>query len=79
MPDETLPPYLRIAADIEEQIRSGGLQPGTRLRSIIDYAADYEVNKNTIVKAMNELRKKKLIESRQGWGTFVLAHDSSSD
>ncbi|WP_300611417.1 winged helix-turn-helix domain-containing protein [Trebonia sp.] len=68
MPD---PPYLVIAADIERQITDGRLAPDARLRSITDLAHDYGVNKNTVVKALNALRDKGLIESRQGWGTFV--------
>jgi len=68
MPD---PPYLVIAADLESKISSGELARGDRLRAIVDLAHDYKVNKNTIVKALNVLRDKNLIESRQGWGTFV--------
>ncbi len=69
--DPTLPPYLRIAADIEHQIRTGVLAPGARLRSITDLAYDYQVNKNTVVKAIDVLKEKNLVVSRQGFGTFV--------
>lgn len=69
--DGTLPPYLRIAADLEDQIRSGRLTPGDRLLPLTTLAHDYAVNKNTVVKALDVLRAKGLIESRQGWGTFV--------
>jgi DNA-binding GntR family transcriptional regulator len=73
MADASLPPYLRIAADLESQIRSGVLAPGARLRSIADLAYDFEVNKNTVVKALDVLKAKGMVESRQGWGTFVSA------
>lgn len=70
--DAALPPYERIAADIEAQIRAGTLAPGDRLLSVATLAHDYDVNKNTVTKAIAVLKRKGLVESRQGWGTFIL-------
>lgn len=69
--DPALPPYLRIAADLESQIRSGHLAPGARVLPIMTLAHDYDVNKNTVVKAIDVLKTRKLIVSRQGYGIFV--------
>jgi GntR family transcriptional regulator len=72
MPErELLPPYLRIAADIEEDITSGRLAPGAAVPSLSYLAQSYGVARNTVVRAMNVLKDKQLIETRQGWGTFV--------
>lgn len=68
---ELLPPYLRIAADIEADIRSGKLAPGALVPSLAYLAQTYGVARNTVVRAMNVLKAKKLVETRQGWGTFV--------
>lgn len=41
-------PYLEIAAEIREQIRSGRLMPGDKLRSVRSLAADYSVAPGTV-------------------------------
>ena len=71
MADETKPPYLRIAEDLEQDIRSGRLAPGARVPSLNRLSQEYEVAKNTVVKALEVLRGKGLIVSHQGYGTFV--------
>lgn len=64
--------YLEVADDIERRIRSGELQPGTRLLSEKDLAARYRVAYGTVRRAMKILRERGLIESVHGKGTFVL-------
>jgi len=70
-PREPLPPYLKIAADLEADIRSGRLAPGDPLPSLNRLAQEYEVARNTVVRALNVLKDKGLVASRQGWGNFV--------
>jgi GntR family transcriptional regulator len=70
-PREALPPYQRIAADIEADIRAGGLGKGSAVPSLSRLAQEYGVARNTVVRAMNLLKEKGLIETVQGWGTFV--------
>jgi DNA-binding GntR family transcriptional regulator len=65
------PPYLQVAAAIEARIKSGELAPGSRVPSITDLMGTYDVGKNTAIRAMTVLKDRGLIESRQGWGTFV--------
>jgi DNA-binding GntR family transcriptional regulator len=74
MPDERelLPPYLKIAADIEAEIRSGELAPGAAVPSLGRLSQEYGVARNTVVRAMTVLKEKGLITTRQGWGTFVV-------
>lgn len=70
-PREALPPYQRIAADIEADIRAGRLATGAAVPSLSRLAQEYGVARNTVVRAMNLLKEKGLIETVQGWGTFV--------
>jgi DNA-binding GntR family transcriptional regulator len=70
-PREALPPYQRIAADIEADIRAGRLARGAAVPSLSRLAQEYGVARNTVVRAMNLLKEKGLIETVQEWGTFV--------
>ncbi len=70
---ETRIPYLEIAADIREQIRSGRLMPGDKLRSLRSLAADYSVAQGTVGAAMEVLRAEGLIDTVQSKGSVVVA------
>ena len=66
-------PYLEIAAEIREQIRSGRLTPGVKLRSLRSMAADYSVAQGTVGAAMEVLRAEGLIDTVQSKGSVVVA------
>ena len=66
-------PYLEIAADIREQIRSGRLMPGDKLRSLRSLATDYSVAPGTVGAAMEVLRAEGLIGTVQSKGSVVVA------
>jgi DNA-binding GntR family transcriptional regulator len=66
-------PYLEIAAEIREQIRSGRLAPGDKLRTVRSLAADYSVAQGTVGAAMEVLRAEGLIDTVQGKGSVVVA------
>lgn len=70
---ETRIPYLEIAADIREQIRSGRLVPGDKLRSLRSLAADYSAAQGTVGAAMEVLRAEGLIDTIQSKGSVVVA------
>jgi DNA-binding GntR family transcriptional regulator len=72
-PRETRIPYLEVAADIREQIRSGRLAPGDKLRSLRSMAADYCVAQGTVGAAMEVLRAEGLIDTVQSKGSIVVA------
>lgn len=63
--------YVRVATDIEVKIASGELTPGTRLRAERELATHYGVAYGTVRAAMKMLRKKGLIITVHGRGTFV--------
>jgi DNA-binding GntR family transcriptional regulator len=74
-------PYLEIAAEIREQIRSGRLMPGDKLKTVRSLAEDYSVAQGTVGAAMEVLRGEGLIDTVQGKGSVVAAvpGDAQSD
>jgi DNA-binding GntR family transcriptional regulator len=65
------PPYLVIAADLRERIRTGEFRPGDALPSINRLSQDYGVAKTTAQKALQVLKDEGLARGVQGWGTIV--------
>ena len=55
--NSSVPIYLQLMNDIKLQIVSGQLQPGEKLASVRDLAMHYEVNPNTMQKALAELER----------------------
>jgi DNA-binding FadR family transcriptional regulator len=66
-------PYLEVAAEIREQIRSGRLAPGDRLKTVRALAAEYSVAQGTVGSALEVLRGEGLIETVHGKGSVVVA------
>ncbi|WP_080147237.1 aminotransferase-like domain-containing protein [Marinilactibacillus piezotolerans] len=55
----------------EEKIRSGELQPGTRLPAERKLAEALNVNRSTVIRAMEELTAQGVLTRKKGSGTFV--------
>ncbi len=68
----TEPLYQAIAEDLEAQIRSGELPPGSQLRTEQALQEKYEASRNTVRDAVKRLIARGLVETRPGQGTFVL-------
>jgi GntR family transcriptional regulator len=66
------PKYQQIADRLRAQIGSGVLEPGQRLPSEPELAAEYDASRNTVRLAIALLINQGLVVSRQGLGTFVL-------
>lgn len=66
-----LPIYVQIMNKIRESIASGELGPGDRVASVRELAADFEVNPNTMQRALTELEREKLLESERTQGRYV--------
>ncbi|WP_304205638.1 GntR family transcriptional regulator [Peptostreptococcus russellii] len=66
-----LPIYIQIAEFIRNQIISGELSPGEKLESVRSYAEMYEVNPNTVQRALSDLESTGLIYSKRAVGKFV--------
>lgn len=65
------PLYLQIADELEEQIRSGDLSPGSQLPTEDDLRDKYRASRNTIRDAIKRLVGQGLVETKPGQGTFV--------
>ena len=66
------PMYRQIAEDLREQIESGGLRPGQRLRTEIELQEHYGASRNTVRDAIKLLTNLGLVETKPGQGTFVM-------
>jgi GntR family transcriptional regulator len=69
----SVPPWEQLAAILRNRIESGELQPGDRIPSVITLAQEYDLAAGTVRKALAQLQREGLVESRVGWGTFVTA------
>jgi GntR family transcriptional regulator len=67
------PLYLQIADELRDQILDETLKPGERLPSEHSLMADYGAARQTIRKAVAELKSEGLLDSEQGRGVFVRA------
>lgn len=56
---------------ILEQIKDGRLLPGSRLPSVVDFAASFGVGRSTMREALSALKATGWIEVKHGGGTFV--------
>lgn len=65
------PAYLLIADLIEEDISSERLQARDRLPALRELAEELQLNYTTIARAYSEAKKRGLIDSKAGTGTFV--------
>lgn len=65
--------YRAIAADLRSRIESSRLGAGQLLPSESELSAEFDASRVTIRKALDELRKDGLVDSRQGFGWFVAA------
>lgn len=69
------PAYLQVADDLRTKIEDGRLAPGTKLPSLRDLAAEYDIAPMTAQNALRLLREQHLVATHRGRGTFVGAQD----
>lgn len=65
------PAYLMLADLIADDIKTGRLGVRDRLPTLRDLAADLQLNYTTVARGYAEARKRGLIDSRAGTGTFI--------
>ena len=71
--------YEQVVHYLKEEIESGKLQTGSRLPSIRRLSQDFHCSKDTIQRALMELRYEKYIYSKPQSGYYVLEQQSSHE
>ncbi|SDT69934.1 GntR family transcriptional regulator, phosphonate transport system regulatory protein/GntR family transcriptional regulator, trehalose operon transcriptional repressor [Streptomyces sp. TLI_053] len=66
-------PYMRIVAELTEEIRAGKYAPGERIPSEHELCARFGVARETARRAVAALRDRGLIETEWGRGSRVVA------
>lgn len=65
--------YLQIADRICDEILAGTFRSDERIPSVREYAAQLEVNANTMMRSYETLQQQELIYNKRGIGYFVSA------
>ena len=65
------PIFLQLSEHICDEILQGTYPEGERLPSVREYAAEVEVNANTMVRSYDWLSQKDIIFNKRGMGYFV--------
>lgn len=63
--------YLQLVDIIKQKIMSGEYQPGQRMESVRELAAEAAVNPNTMQRALAELEREGLLYTHRTSGRFV--------
>lgn len=69
--DASRPIYLQLLEEFKLKISTGQWEPGAKIDSVRNLASLYEVNPNTVQKALVELERAGLTETRRTAGRFV--------
>lgn len=70
-PHDRRPAFQRVADAIRGQIDRGELLPGDQLPTQAELVHDHRVSRDTVVRALKELRDAGIVQAHQGRGTFV--------
>ncbi|MGO4753204.1 GntR family transcriptional regulator [Streptomyces sp. 2MCAF27] len=70
--DRTRAMWPQIAAEIIRRIKDGTYPPGSKVPSVVQIAAEFEVVNSTAQRAMEAVRAEGLTRSERGMGTYVL-------
>lgn len=69
--DNNIPIYIQLIDRLNSKILSGEFSPGEKLDSIRTIADTYQVNPNTVQRALSDLEDTGLIVSKRAIGKFV--------
>lgn len=66
-----VPAYLQIVNQIKAEVLLGNLQAGQQLPTVRELETIFDVNVNTVLKALERLKMEGYVVSEQGVGYFV--------
>ena len=69
--DRGMPLYQQLMQLIEEKIKAGDLVPGRALPAERKLAEELQVNRSTVIRALEELTTQGILIRKRGSGTFV--------
>lgn len=69
--DNTIPIYLQIIQEIKIWIVAGKLKAGEKIASVRELASLFEVNPNTMQRALTELERENLLYTERTSGRFI--------
>lgn len=69
---ESMALYQQVAAEIRRAIADGEIIEGERLPPAVDLAAVLKVNKNTVIRALHDLRDEGMLDFTRGRGARVV-------
>jgi DNA-binding transcriptional regulator YhcF (GntR family) len=72
-PDSGVAPYEQLRTQVEAAVRSGALQPGTRLPTVRRLADDLGIAPNTVARSYRELERDGIIQTRGRNGSVIAA------
>lgn len=69
-----IPLYQQLYAELKKSILSGNYKTGDRLPSVSAICSNFNLSIGTVTRALNEIEREGLINSRRGAGIFVSPH-----
>lgn len=69
--DNHRPIYIQLLEHFQTEIVTGSWSPGQKITSVRELALEYEVNPNTVQRALSELERLNLAKSERTRGRFV--------
>ncbi len=69
--DNQRPIYIQLLEHFQAKILTDSWKPGQKITSVRELALEYEVNPNTVQKALSELERLNLAQSERTRGRFV--------
>lgn len=76
--DDSVALHLQVASEIRRAIAEGEILQGERMPPAIDLAAILGVNKNTVIRALHQLRDDGLLDFTRGRGIRVVGTPQKS-